>query len=114
MNIFSNSSILLNFLYLMLMIGTVIGGIIAFRVGISRTASEIQERVINALKDEIDTLKDKVSDLEKENTRLNQTMSLIRKALHKRGLTITIDGDLVSISDAQGNTHQAGRIQENQ
>ncbi len=113
----NNVNVFLNILYLVITLGVVIGGLVAFRISVHRTnselhktAGEIQERVITALQGEIDSLKDRIDELEKENIKLRQTLGLIKKALSKRGLTITIEGDLVSISDAQGSSVHTQRI----
>src|SRR5579875_2647257 len=76
-----------------------------------RQAAAIQSQVIDALKAELETLQRRLEALEKENTRLEQTMGLIKHALRKRGLAISIDGDLVTIRDEHGGS-QTGRIRE--
>lgn len=90
------------YLNLAITVAMVLGGAVAFRYGINRTANEIQERVINALKSEIQMLQDRIVALEKDNTRLSQIIAVIRTALKQRGLSVTIEGDLVSIADSQG------------
>ncbi len=102
MELLNNSNIILNIVYISIMLTTVVGSIVAFKVGIARTATEVQERVINALNSEIKSLTDRIVEVEKENISLKQTMGLIKSALRKRGLSITIDGD-------NGST-QTGRI----
>ncbi len=109
MNVLNDSNIILNIVYISIMLTTVAGSIIAFKVGIARTATEVQERVINALNSEIKSLTDRIVDLEKENINLKQTMGLIKSALRKRGLSVTIEGDLVTIESSNGTT-QTGRI----
>lgn len=99
------------YLNLVIAVAIVLGGAVAFRFSLNRTANEIQERVINALKSEIQTLQDRIVALEKDNTRLSQTIAIIRTALKQRGMSVTIDGDLISISDAQGNSTHASRMQ---
>lgn len=115
----AETSTLINIVYLAIMLATIVGGIVSYRAAMHRTtreieknAGEVQERVINALKTEIDSLKDKVTELEKENTLHKQTLGLIKAALRRRGLSITIDGDLVTI-EANGTSH-TGRIQGGQ
>lgn len=88
-----------------------LGGVMAFRYSIAKTSSEIQERVIRALQSEIQTLQDRIIAVEKENVRLLQIVGIIKSALKKRNLIVTIDGDLVSIHDEKtGETTQATRI----
>ncbi|MGH2480002.1 MAG: hypothetical protein ACRDHW_10145 [Ktedonobacteraceae bacterium] len=100
----------LTILNLVLCIGLAIGGWAAFRHGFTRTANEVQERAINALESEINALKDRLGELEKENVRLTQVIATIRAALRRRGVLITIDGEIVSIRDRSGKTTQATRI----
>src|SRR5260370_33839416 len=82
-----------------------IGGIVAERYGIARTANEVQELVINALQSEIAALHERIETLEKENTRLSQTISLICLALKQWGMHVTIDGNMISLHDTSGNSY---------
>jgi predicted nuclease with TOPRIM domain len=104
---------ILSILNLVLSVGLAIGGLAAFRHGFARTANEVQERVINALESEINALKDRLGELEKENARLTHVIATIRRALRRRGLFVSIDDELVSIRDRAGNLTQATRIQDN-
>jgi len=79
-----------------------IGGVIAYRHGIARTANEVQERVISALQSEMEVLQTRIAALEKENARLSELLATIRSALKRRGIHITIDGDIISISSSPG------------
>lgn len=78
-------------------IALLIGGFVAFRSGFTRTANEVQERVIHALQGEIQTLHDRITALEQENQHLHYTITTICTALKQRGIHITIDGDTISI-----------------
>lgn len=106
-----------NFIYLItnivIALGTLAGGYIAFRHGFNKQASEIQERVIDALETEMNTLRVKINTLEKDNEHLRKIIDLITQALNTRGWKITIDGDIVSVNDNSGGSH-TGRIQGNQ
>lgn len=88
---------LLTFLNLTMTICLTIGGIVAYRHGFARTANEVQERVIHALQSEIQTLHERIAALEKENTRLNYTITTICTSLKQRGVHVTVDGDIISI-----------------
>lgn len=55
------------------------------------------------MKDRIDLLEGRVNDLDRENYSLKQTLETVKEALKQRGMIVTIDGDLVTISDDQGN-----------
>jgi prefoldin subunit 5 len=90
-----------------------IGCSLAIRTSRHQTTRDIQAQAIDALKAELDALQQRLTHLEKDNTRLQQTMSLIKSALRKRNMAISIDGDLVTITDTTNNTSQTGRIQEN-
>lgn len=122
MMMITNANTLINIVYLVIMLATIVGGIVAYRATMHRTkreieknATEVQERVISALQAEINSLKDKIAELERENTLHKQTLGLIKSALRRRGLSITIDGDLVTIGDANnGTSHTTGRIQGSQ
>lgn len=92
-------SIWLGLLNLLITLGVVIGGFVAYHYGFSHTANEVQDRVIHALESEIQALHDRIAALEKENTRLSQTIATICTALKQSGIRITIDGDIVSIYD---------------
>lgn len=89
-----------------------VGGYMAIKSANHRQSGEIQSQAIDALKAELEVLQRRLEALERENTRLQQIMSLIKSALRKRGLTISIDGDLVTIDDGKGHRSQHSRIQE--
>ena len=94
----------LSILNLVLLIATTLGGILAFRHGFTRTANEVQERVIAALNSELAALASRVESMEKENVRLHQIIATICAALKRRGIAVTIQGDMVNIHDQSG-TH---------
>jgi hypothetical protein len=96
-----------------LTIGGIIGGIIAYRSGVERSANQVQEHVISALDAELSSLHAKIDDLKAENTRLCLIIDVICAALRRRGLAVSIDGDIVSISDLHGESTMT-RIQEEQ
>lgn len=100
----------LSILNLVITLSLMVGGLLAYQHGFTRTANEVQERVIHLLQSEIGALHDRISALEKENTRLSQVITTIRASLKRRGLHITIDGELVSIHDRAGRLTQATRI----
>ncbi|MBV9020384.1 MAG: hypothetical protein JOZ71_06680, partial [Ktedonobacteraceae bacterium] len=95
---------------IVLALATLFGGIFAFRSGFVHTANQVQERVINALQSEIDAIRARMDDLERENTRLRHTIETICMALKTRGIVVSIDGDMVNIRD--GVTSTTARIQE--
>ena len=108
---------------LILQIGTIIGGtagaISVFFVARKKTMAELQASTINTMqqnieaqKTRIETLETKQGELEKENYGLRTTIETILKenyslrtkietilaALLKRGIHVTIDGEMVVIS----------------
>jgi len=95
----------LSLINLMITITLTIGGIAAYRHGFTRTANEVQDRVINALQHEIQSLHDRIAALEKENTRLSYTLTTMCMALKQRGVHVTIDGDIISIQDRFGESY---------
>jgi hypothetical protein len=107
---------LLNFLpYIgtVLSIGITLGALfIALRGGYSKAAGEIQERVISALKQEVEVLNKRVEEMEKDRDRQDHILSTIRYALKKEGLRIAIDGDYVTISQASSKSSKITRIQD--
>ena len=100
----------LSVLNLLITVSLVVGGMLAYHHGFARTVNEVQERVIRALQSEIGALQDRIVALEKENTRLSQVIMTIRTSLKRRGLHITIDGELVSIHDRAGRVTHTSRI----
>lgn len=108
-------SVLNTFLPLLnLVIGVfvVVGGIFAYRNGYSKQTAEIQDRVINALKDEIEVLRGKVEGLEKDRATQDRVVSTIRHVLKQYGLRIVISGDFVTVQDTTGKSRTT-RIQNN-
>lgn len=116
----------LSILNLIITIALALGGVMAYRHSFAKTVSEIQDRVINALKTEIDTLKDELNgiklemgelkehmlDLEKENSRLRMVITAIVNAMKRRKIIIDIDKDIINIKDETSGTVEVERIQE--
>ncbi|GCE07373.1 hypothetical protein KDAU_47020 [Dictyobacter aurantiacus] len=103
----------LNVVNLVLTVGGIVGGLLAYRGGMARTANEIQERVIAALESELTGMRARLEDMKAENTRLSLIIDTICVALRRRGIAVSIDGDMVSISDDHG-ASTTTRIQEEQ
>jgi hypothetical protein len=104
---------LLSTINFVLILTGIVGGMIAYRSGVERSANEVQERVISALNVEMSSMRAKIDDLKADNMRLSLIIDTICVALRRRGLAVSIDGDIVSISDQQGQSTMA-RIQEEQ
>lgn len=85
-----------------LMLCLIVGGYIAIKSGKQQQSGTLQSQAIEALQAELESLQRRIEVLEKENTRLTQIMSVIRVALKKRGLVVSIENDIVMISDSTG------------
>lgn len=80
-------------------------GAFVFRRQYSRGLTEIQERVITALREENASLTSRLGNLQREVADLNSTLATLRIALKRRGLLVKINGDYVSITDV-GISHE--------
>ena len=84
-------------------IGIIIGGYMAVRSGMAHTASDIQERVREALEDENKLLQDRIKRLEVANRRLNQTVLLLISTLKKtHNIELEINDDVIILRDKNG------------
>jgi hypothetical protein len=79
-----------------------VGGFVAFRSGFSKQSSEIQAQTIDALKARVETLEAQAESDAKELQRLRQLLQTVRLALKRRGLHIEIEGEYVTLVDANG------------
>jgi hypothetical protein len=103
-------SIALSMFSIVLTIASAIGGFYAFRNGLARTANEVQERVIDALDMEMGILRARLTDLERENKRLSQIISAICQTLKRRGMDVSVEGNLITVTD--GRTSQTTSFEE--
>jgi hypothetical protein len=92
----------LGILNLFLLVCSAVGGFFALRHARKVAIIEIQKDTIEALQAQIDTLKDRQEGLECKNSHLEHIISTITDALKARGIIVTVDGDLVTITDADG------------
>ena len=83
-------------------LGGVIGGIYLVKSGVGKQVDDAQQRAMTALKTEVDILRSRVTDQEKENTRLTLIVDTITAALEDRGMVVTIRGKMVYIHDSKG------------
>ena len=74
----------------------------AVRSGVLKSANDAQSSAINALETEMSILRERVEDTEKENMRLQQIIDTICAALKRRGLIITVQGEMINIQDKRG------------
>lgn len=96
------STHLIGFIQIIITIFGMIGAFFAFRKVQRESIIKFQKETIDSMKDRIDLLEGRVNDLDKENYSLKQTLETVKEALKQRGMIVTIDGDLVTISDSDG------------
>lgn len=82
----------------------------AVKNGVMKSANDAQTSAISAMQTEIQTLRERVDDAEKENIKLEQTISTICTALEKRGMVISIQGEMINIEDKRNNRSSTTRI----
>lgn len=81
---------------------TLIVAFFAVKNGVLQSANQAQNSAISAMRTEMETLRERVEDAEKENQRLEQIIDTIYIALKKRGLVITVQGEMINIQDKRG------------
>ncbi len=87
-------------------------GIIAYGWYITRSAKGKAEKIASQAKDDaidamntyLDVLKERIKDTEEENTKMKHIVETIYNALKARGIYITIDGDMIHISEGKNST----------
>lgn len=89
---------------LFVLVGGSFGVFLAFRSNMASVERTVQERVIAALKEEIEVLN-------RQNARQNSVISTILYTLKQRGLKIIIDGDFVTLEES-GKSSKITRIQD--
>lgn len=67
------------------------------RVNDNDKANQAQNDAIQAMQEEISSLRRKIEDTKQDNARLKRVIDTIRIALEKRGLIITISDDAIDI-----------------
>lgn len=97
----------------LLNIGMILGGIMAYRHGFAKTASEIYERVVIMYEAELKEIRTQLEEVKTENVRLHSIYNIIVTALGKRGIVISVSGELVHIVDQAAGYAHIGRIVEN-
>jgi hypothetical protein len=85
---------------------TLIVAYFAARNGILKSANDAQTSALGAMSLELQTLRERIEDAEKENARLDQIIDTICAALKRRGLIISVQGEMIHIQDANGTTSQ--------
>lgn len=98
------------FIPVIISIGMLIGGFLAFKNGYKRQMGEIENNVINALKTLNEAQERQINSLENEVARMKQVLKTIQIALERRGLTIEIDRDSITLIDAQARAERTVQI----
>lgn len=70
---------------------------------------QIQDQTIEALQQQINAIKDKQDSLSRENEHLRYIIETISKSLKQKGILITIDGEMVTLTDAHGSSSSSSR-----
>ncbi len=65
----------------------------------ARQLSEIQTKVIEAQKNQLETMEERIAQLEREEERDKRVLATIRYALKQRGLFIRVNGDYITLVD---------------
>src|SRR6266568_7920586 len=89
-----------------------IGGLLAIKQGYSRQVSEIQERVIKAYKEEIETMGKQIEACQKRITHKSQIIATIRYTMKQRGYSIVISDDYITMTEHGGNKTRTIQITE--
>jgi hypothetical protein len=108
---------ILPYLSLILAIATTVGGILAFRQSYrqnyTKMANEIQERVIAALKLQIETLERELVGCQHDVIRLRRVISTIRYVLKQRGMSIVVEGDYITMTDSKTSKTRTIQVRAN-
>lgn len=90
---------------------TLVGAFFVVRSGRLQSANTAQSSAISAMQSEMAVMNQRIEDKEKENEQLNKkithlelTIDTICAALKRRGLVISVQGEMVSIEDKRGNS----------
>jgi hypothetical protein len=92
----------LPYLDTVLAVGLMIGGIFAIRTGRRNALATIQEQTITALQSQVNALTMRIVELEKERAHQDVVVGLITGALKRRGIAVTVDGDMVTLKSRDG------------
>ena len=87
-----------------LLIAALVGSVFVFKNTRKSGIVKIQSDTIEAQQQQIDTLKDQVDLLTKKYVQLDYTFEIVKDALKKKGIVITIDGDLISLQEGHKQT----------
>lgn len=90
---------------------TIVGAFFIIKSGRLQNANTAQSSAISAMQSEMAVMKTRIEDKDEENERLNKkiihlelTIDTICTALKRRGLIISVQGEMVNIEDKRGNS----------
>src|SRR5205807_8006787 len=86
----------------LVLLGFIIGGIFMIKSGLGDRADKAQTSALSAMQTELSILRGRVTDAEKENTRLQHIVDTIHAALEAKCMIVTIQGRMVYIKDSSG------------
>lgn len=96
---------LINVLFILLI---TTGALWAFKKSVMKATGEIQAHTSNlqnnaiaALEQELGVVRSRINDIERENKKLDQIILTLCDAMKKRGLDISIDGNVVTVRDGK-------------
>ena len=69
-----------------------------------KIAGEAKDGAIAAMNTYLDVLKERIKDTEEENTKMRHAIETIVSALKSKGVYVTIDGDMIHISEGKSST----------
>jgi hypothetical protein len=75
------------------------GGVLIFRGQRNKAVGEIQDRVVALLRNENEALTSQLEGVRKDLARLDATLATIRMALKRRGISMVINGEYVTLRD---------------
>lgn len=78
-----------------------IGMFVSLRGGYSKQAGEIQEKVIAALKEQIEALERHVESDKEEITKLKLVFEALQYTLRQRGIEMVMNGETITLTDTQ-------------
>lgn len=91
---------------------TFFGAIFVVRSNIGKSTNEAQQSALSAMKEEMDVLRRRIDDREKESKRLERIIDTICAALKSKGINITIYGEVINIEVEDGKKSTTIRIHD--
>lgn len=92
-----------------LVLAGLVGGIFVFRNAKKTGIILIQDQTITALQQQIDALKEQQTVLQKKNEHLEYVIETMSLAMKKKGVVVSIDGEMVTFTDSRGQSNTVRR-----